>query len=752
MKRSSIFLFLVFTMILLLYSCAQVPDSNAPVSQKVLVKVQVNRPAELQQETKAYISEVDKVFLEVYDSTDQLMYSASTNEKKNIVFDIELPAAGTYTFQAEAKRVDGSVVFHGSRTVSLIQGQNQVIINTVFKNGELRVTVDIDPIVWGRYEVESASVEIVRDTTQDSSTIVLTIDNPKTVDTREIYPDIYTLKFRISLKARYLNLDPERWSNEASPVTVSVPIDPDRITDVEFTVYFENNVINAAAVVTNVTVPYAEPVENLSAIWSPFEEKLYLEWYHDRTDAEFYIYKEISDRYYEFVAKTRERKYEISGFDDEQFQRISGVAVNAVVDRKSSGFVVLKKNDITPVMELKWKVEIPNFTISPSISPDGTIYVADSRTLYAINPSDGSIKWTWDVEEGYFTSNYGVCPVVGSDGTIYICTEKFIYSEEQSTWICHVCAVDPNGTLKWRYEINDRGSIPAIGSDGTVYVAANASLYAINPDGTLKWMYTHEQIESSTVETSSPIVGSDGTVYFSASYTDSSTEAKLGYLYAVDPSNGQLKWNFSFDQPVSPFLAMGSNETLYVCTYDPNRPLEYQVGCLYAINPNGTLKWKYELNYYPLQPIVDFDGTLYLSGGKIDYQLNRFIGFLIALNPDGTLKWQKEVDNHVLLTPALGSNDILYVPGVELVDPYTALKGYLFVIDPKQGEILWRFELEDIIWDWLPSFPTIAPDGTIYILDRYQLYAIRSVSRGLADSPWPKFRKNVRNTGNVLDN
>ena len=108
MKRSSIFLFLVFTMILLLYSCAQVPDSNAPVSQKVLVKVQVNRPAELQQETKAYISEVDKVFLEVYDSTDRLMYSASTNEKKNIVFDIELPAAGTYTFQAEAKRVEAS--------------------------------------------------------------------------------------------------------------------------------------------------------------------------------------------------------------------------------------------------------------------------------------------------------------------------------------------------------------------------------------------------------------------------------------------------------------------------------------------------------------------------------------------------------------------------------------------------------------------------------------------------------------------
>ena len=314
-----------------------------------------------------------------------------------------------------------------------------------------------------------------------------------------------------------------------------------------------------------------------------------------------------------------------------------------------------------------------------------------------------------------------------------------------------MCAVDPNGTLKWRYEINDRGSIPAIGSDGTVYVAANASLYAINPDGTLKWMYTHEQIESSTVETSSPIVGSDGTVYFGASYTDSSPEAKLGYLYAVDPSNGQLKWKFSFDQPVSPFLAMGSNETLYVCTYDPNLPLEYQVGCLYAINPNGTLKWKYELNYYPLQPIVGFDGTLYLSGGKIDYQLNRFIGFLIALNPDGTLKWQKEVDNHVLLTPALGSNDILYVPGVELVDPYTALKGYLFVIDPKQGEILWRFELEDTTWDWLPSFPTIAPDGTIYILDSYQLYAIRSVSRGLADSPWPKFRKNVRNTGNVLD-
>jgi outer membrane protein assembly factor BamB len=47
------------------------------------------------------------------------------------------------------------------------------------------------------------------------------------------------------------------------------------------------------------------------------------------------------------------------------------------------------------------------------------------------------------------------------------------------------------GTLKWKYKTDSWvKSSPAIGADGTVYVGSiDHHLYAINPDGTLKWRY-----------------------------------------------------------------------------------------------------------------------------------------------------------------------------------------------------------------------------------------------------------------------
>ncbi len=66
----------------------------------------------------------------------------------------------------------------------------------------------------------------------------------------------------------------------------------------------------------------------------------------------------------------------------------------------------------------------------------------------------------------------------------------------------------------------------------------------------------------------------------------------------------------------------------------------------------------------------------------------------------------------------------------------------------QSGSLKWRYETDD----WITSSPAIGSDGTIYVGsgDSY-LYAIQGESEGLADTPWPKFRKNNRNTGNYDD-
>jgi len=218
-------LLLSFLAMVLLYSCADPSGSTNPVDRKVSVRVQVNTPEELKQ-TKAYIDEVHTVSLQVYDSTNRLVYSASTSEKSNIVFNVELASPGAYTFRVQGKRVYGSIVFYGSKTATLNFGPNQVFIDTVFENGTLRAVVEIDQIVWSRYDVESASLEIVRDVTQDATTMTLTINDATTIHTKTLYPAMYTLTFRISLAARNSNITPPTWSNIDNPVVVSVPIDP----------------------------------------------------------------------------------------------------------------------------------------------------------------------------------------------------------------------------------------------------------------------------------------------------------------------------------------------------------------------------------------------------------------------------------------------------------------------------------------------------------------------------------------------
>ena len=163
-------------------------------------------------------------------------------------------------------------------------------------------------------------------------------------------------------------------------------------------------------------------------------------------------------------------------------------------------------------------------------------------------------------------------------------------------------------------------------------------------------------------------------------------------------------WGFDVDKPVyysAP--AVGEDGTIYFST---GILIHTSFGSLYAVNPDGTLKWKYDLenssdddNIWTsdnngASPAIGADGTIYL----VDHR-----NVVYALNPDGTLKWKENFYNGI---------------------------------------------------NW--SSPAILPDGTLYIggnrsdettVWRGRLVAIRTESAGLANSPWPKFRANLANTG-----
>ena len=107
-------------------------------------------------------------------------------------------------------------------------------------------------------------------------------------------------------------------------------------------------------------------------------------------------------------------------------------------------------------------------------------------------------------------------------------------------------------------------------------------------------------------------------------------------------------------------------------------------------------------------------------------------------NQSGSLKWRYETDYGILSSPAIGSDGTIYVGSYD---------EHLYAIKP-DGSLKWKYKTNDDIF----SSPAIGSDGTIYVgsYDNH-LYAIQGESEGLADTPWPKFRKNNRNTGNYDD-
>ncbi|HPC38611.1 MAG TPA: PQQ-binding-like beta-propeller repeat protein [Exilispira sp.] len=112
-----------------------------------------------------------------------------------------------------------------------------------------------------------------------------------------------------------------------------------------------------------------------------------------------------------------------------------------------------------------------------------------------------------------------------------------------------------------------------------------------------------------------------------------------------------------------------------------------------------------------------------------------FSFFSSSNNSYGTLKWSFKTNGEIFSSPAIGSDETIYVGSDD---------ENLYAIN-SDGTLKWMFKTDGSI----TSSPAIGNDGTIYVgsLDGH-IYAIGSSSKGLVNSPWPKFHKDNKNTGN----
>jgi outer membrane protein assembly factor BamB len=280
-----------------------------------------------------------------------------------------------------------------------------------------------------------------------------------------------------------------------------------------------------------------------------------------------------------------------------------------------------------------------------------------------------------------------------------------------------VCAFNTNGTQKWSADIGVYvASSPAIGHDGSVvFGSREGKVYAVDGSGAKKW-----EVPVGEVGASSPAIAPDGTIYIGT---------RAARLVALSPT-GEKKWEFALPNFVDASPALGADGTIY-CTAQGIAPVG--IGGLFAITPAGVERWRL-LEFAPYSsPVLGTDGTIFVL---------TFWCSLLAVEPEtGSIKWRTgsayNAEKEMASAPAVANDGLVYYGTLGTGD------SIFYAINPN-GTTNWSLSLGPRVY----GAPAVGTNGTVYFCSGGTLYAVRG-SAPLANSPWPKFRQNLSNTGKV---
>jgi outer membrane protein assembly factor BamB len=268
---------------------------------------------------------------------------------------------------------------------------------------------------------------------------------------------------------------------------------------------------------------------------------------------------------------------------------------------------------------------LPYFSSSAFSSPPWPMLQHDQAhtgTSAYVGPSSNTTNWIFGPIGGITSS-----PTVGSDGTVYITSsDGYMY------------ALNPDGSLKWKYDFGEIPYSPVMDSNGTIYVPTTGHIFFLSS-------------ATGTPERAPLVIKSLGAIL---------TPAQNGLIYAnfgngsmvALTSSGNVVWSLKADCAGSA-LAIGSSGYIF-CVVQKNG------SHLIAVTPNGEIAWTSgsapgNQTVNP-DPVVDSSGNIYFDGTD---------GNLYAVNSLGVKLWnsgQIGVGN-VTSAPIIAPNGDIVVGG-----------------------------------------------------------------------------------------
>lgn len=382
---------------------------------------------------------------------------------------------------------------------------------------------------------------------------------------------------------------------------------------------------------------------------------------------------------------------------------------------------------------------------------------ACSPPLHAANPGD--ILWNYNAGADVYSS-----PAVSSTGIVYFGTSKSS-TDVTASRILSLTPGATSATLRWAYTVPGTYSLidasPTLSADGSMLFAGswNNSVYALNTsNGTLRWSYA-----TASYISSSPALGSDGTVYITSGD---------GFLYALNPTATaalRLKWSFLSDGTIAASPAIGPDNSIVFATLG---------GTVTAVTSTGLVKWTRTVptiagrdSRIRASPAIAPDGTVYVGSGNY---------FFYALDgATGAIKWSFETLAEVDSTAAVGPTGTVY---------FASRAGEFYAFDA-EGVFVWGQALGEIFYSstaidangnvyipcfsgnntskvyafdpsgttlWVTTLPTvidaspvITTDGKLYIGGYDNKLYALHTGVGPATEGWPKFRRSLDNAARV---